>query len=89
MMTIVKMLYSVLSTLLKITWRIIKVLCKPMWDSIKDTSKASWELYKAKKAQKAACDDNSAERESLSAEGTNETKDDIGDSESSDSKAQS
>ena len=87
MTTIMKMLFSVLSTLFKITWRIIKVLCKPMWDSIKSLYKASWELYKEKKSQKVACADNSAESESPSAEGASETNDDVGDSESSDSNA--
>ena len=89
MTTIIKMMISVMKMVLKIAWRIIKFVCGPMWDSIKDTSKTCWKLYKEKKAQKAASADNSAESENLSAEGTNETKDDVGDSESSDSNAQS
>ena len=60
-----------------------------MWNSIKDTIKTCWKLYKEKKAQKAACADNSAESESLSTEGASETNDDVGDSESSDSNVQS
>ena len=83
------MLYSIVSMVLKLTWKIVKFLCKPMWESLRDTAKTSWSLYKERKAKKAACSDNSAESESLSAEGASETNDDVGDSESSDSNAQS
>ena len=89
MTTIIKMMVSIVSMVLKIAWRIIKFVCGPMWDSIKSLCKASWEFYKAKKAQKAASADNSAESENLSAEGASETNDDVGDPESSDSNAQS
>lgn len=80
---------SLIGGLLKVLWKITKFLCKPAWEGIKSLCKTSWELYKEKKTQKAASTDNSAESESLSAEGTNETKDDVGDSVSSDSNAQS
>ena len=89
MTTSIKMLYSIVSMVLKIAWRITKLICRPMWNSIKDTIKTCWKLYKEKKAQKAACADNSAESESLSTEGVSETNDDVGDSESSDSNLQS
>ena len=81
---------SLIGGLLKMVWKITKFLCKPAWEGLKDickASKASWELYKVKKAQKAASADNSAESKNLSAEGASETKDHVGDSESSDSNA--
>ena len=84
-----EVLFSIVKALFKVFWKIVKFLCKPMWEGIKSLCKTSWELYKEKKAQKAACADNSAEDENLSAEGASETNDDVGDSESSDSNAQS
>ena len=80
---------SLIGGLLKVLWKITKFLCKPAWEGIKSLCKTSWDLYKEKKAQKAACADNSAESESLSTEGASETNDDVGDSESSDSNVQS
>ena len=87
MSTIIKMMVSIIAIALKIAWRITKIVCGPMWDSIKSLCKASWEFYKAKKAQKAASADDSAESENLSVKGASEAKDDIGDSESSGSNA--
>ena len=78
-----------MGAVLKIIWRIVKYLSTPMWESIKDFHKTCWKLYKERKAQTAASADNSAESENLSVKGASEAKDDIGDSESSDSNAQS
>lgn len=91
MTSIIKMMLSVLTMVLNIAWRIIKFVCGPMWDSIKSLCKASWELYKAKKAQKAASDGDAAESISQPIEGTGEpsASQDTGDSESSHSNAQS
>ena len=74
-----RVILSLIGGLLKMVWKITKFVCGPMWDSIKSLCKTSWELYKEKKAQKAACADNSAERESLSAEGASESRDNTGD----------
>ena len=79
MMTIIKMFFSLVGAVLKIIWRIVKYLSTPMWESIKDFHKTCWKLYKERKAQKATCADNSAERESLSAEGASESRDNTGD----------
>lgn len=84
-----RVILSLIGGLLKMVWKITKFVCGPMWEGIKSLCKTSWELYKEKKAQKAASADNSAESENLSAEGASETNDDVGDSESSDSNAQS
>ena len=91
MSTIIKMMVSIIAIALKIAWRITKIVCGPMWDSIKSLCKASWEFYKAKKAKKAASDGNVTESTNQPIEGTGEpsASQDTGDSESSDSNAQS
>ena len=91
MTTIIKMLFSILSMVLKLFWKIIKFLSGPMRDSIKDLWKASWELYKARKAQKAASVGNTAESAIRPIDGTGETKErqNTGDTKSSGSNAQS
>ena len=79
-----EVLFSIVKALFKVFWKIVKFLCKPMWESIKDLCKTSWELYKQKKAQKAESAVGSAEYATKSKYGS-----DVGDSESSDSSAQS
>lgn len=65
---------SLIGGLFKVLWKITKFLCKPMWEGIKSLYKTSWELYKEKKAQKAASDGN--------VEGTSRTGDFVGPDES-------
>ncbi len=78
MSTIIKMMVSIIAIALKIAWRITKIVCGPMWDSIKSLCKASWELYKAKKAQKAAGAGDAAESANPPADGVSESKDNAG-----------
>ena len=86
-----KMLFSIVGMVLKLFWKIIKFLSGPMRDSLKDLWKASWDLYKARKAQKAASTGNTAESASRPIAGTCETKEsqNSGDPKSSDNNAQS
>ena len=54
MITIMKMLFSIVGGVLKIFWRIIKHLSKPMREGLKDIWKGSRTVYKEHNEKKAA-----------------------------------